>query len=167
METLDDAFEIVRSIPHGHVAAVLGTVQGNGLDSVLSSRRTRERELVTAMIAARIIDPCSKLATARGLGEETAFSTLGEMLDVESAGEDELYETMDWLLVRQPVIEKSLAARHLHEGTLFLYDVTSTYFEGRTCPLAQYGHNRDGKEHKLHCLFRPIRYLIPQLSGTL
>ena len=131
METLDDAFEIVRSIPHGHVAAVLGTVQGNGLDSVLSSRRTRERELVTAMIAARIIDPCSKLATARGLGEETAFSTLGEMLDVESAGEDELYETMDWLLVRQPVIEKSLAARHLHEVTLFLYDVTPHVLPGK------------------------------------
>lgn len=146
-------FEIVRSLPHGHVAAVLGTVRCIGLDRAIASRRTRERDLVTAMVVARIIDPCSKLATARGLGEETSFSTLGETLGVESAGEDELYEAMDWLLARQPVIEKSLAARHLSEGTLVLYDVTSTYFEGRTCPLAQYGHNRDGKEHKLQIVF--------------
>jgi len=147
------AFEIQRSLPHGHVAAVLGSVRRTGLDHIIASRRTRERRLVVAMIVARIIDPCSKLATARGLGQDTAFSTLGEMLDVESAGEDDLYEAMDWLLVRQPAIESKLAKRHLSNGTLVLYDVTSTYFEGHKCPLAQFGHNRDGKKKKLQIVF--------------
>jgi len=147
------AFEIQRSLPHGHVVAVLGTMRRIGLDRIIASRRTRQRELVVAMIAARIIDPCSKLATARGLGKETAFSTLGEMLDVVSADEDELYEAMDWLLVRQPAIEAKMAKRHLHEGTLVLYDVTSTYFEGRKCPLAKFGHNRDGKKNKPQIVF--------------
>jgi len=147
------AFEIQRSLPHGHVVAVLGTMRRIGLDSIIASRRTRQRELVVAMIVARIIDPCSKLATARGLGKETAFSTLGEMLDVESADEDELYEAMDWLLVRQAAIEAKMAKRHLSEGTLVLYDVTSTYFEGRTCPLAKFGHNRDGKKNKPQIVF--------------
>ncbi len=146
-------FTIQRSLPHGHVAAVLGTLRRIGLDRIIASRRTYYRDLVIAMIVARIIDPCSKLATARGLGEETAFTTLGETLGVESAGEDDLYEAMDWLLMRQPVIEVKLAKRHLHEGTLVLYDVTSTYFEGRKCPLAKLGHNRDGKKNKLQIVF--------------
>jgi len=150
---LEDAFDVVRSLPHGHVAAVLGTVRRVGLDCIIASRRTYHRDLVVAMIVARIIDPCSKLATARGLGEETAFTTLGEILGVESSGEDDLYEAMDWLLVRQPAIEAKLAKRHLHEGTLVLYDVTSTYFEGRMCPLAKFGHNRDGKKNKLQIVF--------------
>ena len=153
VDSLEDAFEVVRSLPHGHVAAVLGTLRRIGLDRIIASRRTYHRDLVFAMIVARIIDPCSKLATARGLGEETAFTTLGETLGVESAGEDDLYEAMDWLLVRQPSIEKALADRYFHEGTLVLYDVTSTYFEGRTCPLAQFGHNRDGKKNKLQIVF--------------
>ena len=153
IESLEDAFEVVRSLPHGHVAAVLGTLRRISLDRIIASRRTRQRDLVVAMIVARIIDPCSKLATARGMGQETALSTLGEMLDVESADEDELYEAMDWLLVRQPVIETKLAERHLSEGTLVLYDVTSTYFEGRTCPLAQLGYSRDGKKKKLQIVF--------------
>jgi len=147
------AFEIQRSLPHGHVVAVFGTMRRIGLDCIIASRRTRQRELVVAMIVARIIDPCSKLATARGLGKETAFSTLGEMLDVESADEDDLYEAMDWLLVRQAAIEAKMAKRHLSEGTLVLYDVTSTYFEGRTCPLAKFGHNRDGKKNKPQIVF--------------
>lgn len=153
IDNLEDAFEVVRSLPHGHVAAVLGMLRRIGLDCMIASRRNRERDLVIAMIVARIIDPCSKLATARGLGQETAFTTLGEVLDVESAGEDELYEAMDWLLVRQAAIEANMARLHLSEGTLVLYDVTSTYFEGRTCPLAQYGHNRDGKKKKLQIVF--------------
>ena len=147
------AFEIQRSLPHGHVAAVLGTLRRIGLDRIVSSRRTHYRDLVVAMIVARIIDPCSKLATARGLVEETAFTTLGETLDVELADEDDLYEAMDWLLVRQAAIEAKIAKRHLSEGTLVLYDVTSTYFEGRTCPLAQFGHNRDGKKNKPQIVF--------------
>lgn len=153
VENGKDVFEIVRSLPHGHIAAVLGTVRRIGLDRIIGSRRTRERDLVLAMIAARITDPCSKLATARGIAEETALSTLGELLDVESAGEDELYGAMDWLLMRQPAIESKLAGRHVSEGTMVLYDVTSTYFEGSHCPLAQFGYNRDKKKGKLQIIF--------------
>ena len=149
----ESAFEIQRSLPHGHVAAVLGTLRRIGLERIISSRRTRERDLVVAMIVARSIDPRSKLATARGFGEETAFSSLGETLDVESADADELYGAMDWLLARQPAIERALADRHLSDGAMVLYDVTSTYFEGRTCPLARLGHNRDGKKNKLQIVF--------------
>jgi len=145
----EESFECVRSLPHGHVVAVLGTLRKLGLDKIIASRRSRMRDLVMAMIAARIIDPRSKLAIARGLSEETAFSTLGEVLDVVSASEDELYAAMDWLLPRQNKIEEQLARCHLADGTLVLYDVTSSYFEGRTCPLAKLGHNRDGKKGKL------------------
>src|SRR5881296_2235627 len=113
------AFEIVRSRPHGHVAAVLGMWRG------------------------------SKLATARALNEETLHSTLGEMLDIAAADEDELYEAMDWLQPRQERIERALAKQHLSEGTLVLYDLTSVYFEGRHCPLAKLGHSRDDKGGKL------------------
>lgn len=150
---LEEAFEIVRSRPHGHVAAVLGTVRKLGLEQLIATERTRERELVVAMIVARIIDPRSKLATARGLNPETCLSTLGEMLGVANASEDELYEAMDWLLERQPVIETHLAHKHLEDGTLVLYDVSSTYFEGETCPLAQFGYNRDRKKGKLQIVF--------------
>lgn len=145
----EESFECVRSLPHGHVAATLGTLRKLGLDKILASRRSRMRDLVVAMIAARIIDPRSKLAIARGLSDDTAFSTLGEVLGIVSANEDELYAAMDWLLPRQKKIEKQLARRHLANGTLVLYDVTSSYFEGRTCPLARLGHNRDGKKGKL------------------
>ncbi len=146
----DDAFDIVRSLPHGHVAAVLGTLRHLQLDKFIGSRRSRERDLVVAMIAARVLDPRSKLATARGLTDETAASTLGKALSLGSTDEDELYEAMDWLLPRQGKIETALAARHLAEGTLVLYDATSTYFEGRTCPLGALGHAKaDGKKGKL------------------
>jgi len=143
----------VRSLPHGHVAAVLGTLRKLGLEKVIASRRSRKRDLVVALIVARIIDPVSKLATARGLAEETAFTTLGEELEIVDADENELYGAMDWVLARQERIESALAARHLGEGTLVLYDVTSSYFEGKTCPLAQYGHNRDGKKDKAQIVF--------------
>ena len=146
---LESAFEIVRSRPHGHVAAVLGTLLRIQLDRLLARSRSRERELCLAMIAARLLSPGSKLALARSLLAETAESTLGEVLGVEDADEDACYAAMDWLLERQVSIENALAKRHLAEGALVLYDVTSTYFEGRTCPLAQLGHSRDGKKDKL------------------
>ena len=146
--SLDEEFQIERTRPHGHVAAVLGTLRKIGLDQILFSRRTRERDLAVAMIVARIIEPGSKLATARGLGEESLFSTLGELLAVESSDENELYKAMDWLIERQERIEKKLVKRHLAEDTLVLYDVTSTYFEGRCCPLAKLGHSRDGKKDR-------------------
>jgi transposase len=149
VHSLEESFEIVRSLPHGHVAAVLGVARRLRLPRVLASRHSRMRDLVVAMIVARVVEPTSKLATARGLCEETAFTTLGEMLGVSDADEEDLYAAMDWLLPRQAAIEAELAGRHLSDGTLVLYDVTSTYFEGRTCPLAKIGYSRDGRKNKL------------------
>ena len=149
----EDAFEIVRSRPHGHVVAVLGTLRRLGLHRWLSKAPTRVRHVVEAMIVARILDPRSKLATARGLASETQFSSLGERLDLSDLEIDELYEAMDWLLTRQPHVEKALAKRHLQDGTLVLYDLTSSYFEGRTCPLAKRGHSRDRKKGTLQIVF--------------
>jgi hypothetical protein len=150
---LEDAFEIIRSRPHGHVAAVLGTLLKLQLEQLIAVAPSRERDLVIAMIVARVIEPSSKLATARGLSSETCTSTLGELVGVANASEDDLYEAMDWLLERQADIETSLAQRHLEDGTLILYDVSSTYFEGETCPLAQYGYSRDRKKGKLQIVF--------------
>jgi transposase len=143
---------ILRSLPHGHVAAALGKLRKLGLDRLLSQggrQPRREVALCTAMIVARLIDPASKLATARGLDDETASNSLGQVLDLGEVDERELYATLDWLMGQQERIEKSLARRYLHDGTLVLYDVTSTYFEGRTCPLAKRGYNRDRKRGKL------------------
>lgn len=142
MVRVDEVSVIERSIPHGHVEAILGTIKNLGLDTLLSSKRCRERDLAMAMIAERLIHPCSKLATTR-LWHTTS---LAEELGVGDGDEDDLYEAMDWVLDRQARIEKKLAARHLSEGSLVLYDVTSSYYEGRSCPLAQFGHNRDGKK---------------------
>ena len=128
--------------PHGHVEAILLAIHKLGLDSMISAQRCRERDLVLAMIVERLLYPCSKLATTR----HWHSTSLAEELGVSQATEDQLYEAMDWLLERQPRIEKKLAARHLQEGSLVLYDVSSSYYEGRTCPLAQYGHDRDGKK---------------------
>ena len=139
----DQALHIVRSLPHGHVAAVLGTLRHLGLPDLLSRSYAPQRDLVCALIAARILDPRSKLATARGLEEETASSSLAQSLHLTSATADDLYEAMDWLLPRQQRIEQALAKRHLSDGCLVLYDVTSTYFEGHHCPLARFGHSRD------------------------
>jgi transposase len=136
-----EAFVIEQSIAHGHVEAVLGTIKKLGLDELIGSRRSRERDLAVAMIAERLLHPCSKLATTR-LWHTT---TLAEELGVTDADEDDLYEAMDWLLARQDRIETKLAARHLSEGCFVFYDVTSSYYEGRCCPLARYGHDRDGK----------------------
>jgi hypothetical protein len=145
----DDALEIVRSLPHGHVAAVLGTVRRLGVDRLIAAKKSWPRELVLAMIVARLLTPQSKLATARGLGPETASTSLGDTLGIAAVDADALYTAMDWLLPRQPRIEAALAARHLADGTLVLCALTSTYFEGRTCPLAQLGHSRDGKKGKV------------------
>src|SRR3989441_3217281 len=142
-------FEIVRSRPHGHVAAVLGMWRGLSMDALIDDQASRQRDLVAAMVVQRILEPRSKLATARAVNEETLHSTLGEMLDVAAADEDQLYEAMDWLLPRQDRIERALAKRHLSEGTLVLYDLTSVYFEGRHCPLAKLGHSRDDKSGNL------------------
>jgi transposase len=144
-----DAFETQRSLPHGHVAAVLGTLRGLTLDKMLGSRPSRQKTLAVAMIVARIVSPTSKLATARGIGPETLSTSLGATLGLECVDVDELYEAMDWLVARQDRIEAQLAQRHLSDGSLVLYDVTSSYFEGRKCPLAKRGHNRDGKKGKL------------------
>ena len=149
----DDAFDVIRSRPHGHVAAVVGTARKLGLPALLAASPSRERDRVEALIAARLLDPCSKLATARALGAETAESSLGESLGVADADEDALYAALDWLLARQARIEQALARRHLTEGGLVLYDVTSTYFEGRKCPLAKFGHPREGRRDKLQIVF--------------
>ena len=152
LEELPD-FEILRSLPHGHVAATLGALRNVGLDKLIAPRRSHRRDLVVAMIVARVVDPRSKLATARGPSDQTAFTSLGEVLGVGDADENDLYAAMDWLLARQERIEEALGKRHLCDGTLVLYDVTSTYFEGRSCPLAHLGHSRDGKKDKLQIIF--------------
>jgi transposase len=140
-------WDIVRTFPHGHVAAVLGTLKNVGLDCVLASRPSREHSLVIAMIVARILRPASKLATARALQEETATTSLGVELDLgtERISEQELYGALDWLLERQTRIENKLAGKHLSEGTLVLYDVTSSYYTGHCSHLVQFGYDRDGK----------------------
>jgi transposase len=149
VESFEEALEIIRSLPHGHVAAVLGTIFRIGLDRMISAEKSRELSLILAMIVARVIDPCSKLATSRALDPETATTSLGEVLGLSSVSEDELYSAMDWLFPEQERIENELAGKHLKGGSLVLYDVTSTYFEGHSCPLAQLGYSRDGKGDKL------------------
>jgi hypothetical protein len=150
---LDGAFEITRSLPHGHVAAVLGMARALGLDELIDSAPSRHRDLVVAMAAAQVIAPDSKLAIARGLREETAGSSLGEVLHLGSCDEDDLYEAMDYLHARQPAIEDALAARHPAGGTLVLYDVSSAAFEGRTCPLGAIGHPKDGVRGRLQIVY--------------
>jgi hypothetical protein len=150
---LDGAFEITRSLPHGHVAAVLGTARRLGLDELVDPVPSRMRDLVVAMAVAQVIAPDSKLAIARGLREETAASSLGEVLGVGSCDEDDLYAAMDYLHDRQEQIQDALAARHLGGGTLVLYDVSSAAFEGRTCPLGAIGHPKDGVRGRLQIVY--------------
>jgi len=135
------AFVIERSLPAGHVAAALLMAGRLGLARLLDRQPSRERDLCLAMICQRAIAPASKLATVRALGQSTLASELG----VENADEDDLYAALDWLLARQGRIEDRLARRHLKDGELVLYDVSSSYFEGRTCPLAKLGYSRDGR----------------------
>jgi transposase len=139
---LGQAFEVTGSRPHGHVQAVVAAMRRLDFASLLGSKPSRERELVLAMVAARIVAPSPKLATTRWWHTSTLAADFG----VADANEDDLYAAMDWLLARQDTIQKKLAARHLHEGALVLYDLSSSYFEGTTCPLAKLGHNRDGRK---------------------
>ena len=148
-----DAFSVTRTLPHGHVAAALGTARKIGLDRVLGPDGDRCRDLVLALLVSRILDPASKLATARALSPATATSSLGEMLRLGAVDEDELYIALDWLLERQPAIETALAKRHLNSGTLVLYDVSSSYMEGRCCPLAKRGYSRDRKKGTLQITY--------------
>lgn len=151
--TLPSAFTITRSRPHGHVAAVCGTMQRLQLPELLDPEPSRMRNAVLAMIAARILHPGSKLATSRCLREETCQHTLGEYWELQTANEDDLYAAMDWLIQRQAAIETALAQRHLGPSTLVLYDLTSTYFEGHHCPLARYGYSRDERRGNPQIVF--------------
>src|SRR6476619_4790417 len=146
-------FEITRSLPHGHVAAVLGTARALRLEELIDPTPSRRRDLVTAMLVAQVIAPGSKLATARGLRTQTATSSLGQLLGVSGCDEDDLYAAMDWALARKEAIENTLAARHLSNGTLVLYDVSSAAFEGRTCPLGAIGQPRDGVKGRLQIVY--------------
>lgn len=137
----EDGLEVRRSLPHGHVAAVLGTLRRLGLEAVIDRRRSRQRDLVVAMVVARLLTPGSKLATSRRLAQ----TTLGDTLGVADATEDELYAAMDWLLERQPRIERVLAERHLAPDALVLYDLSSSWVTGRHNALARLGHSRDGR----------------------
>jgi transposase len=136
-----DTFRTTRTLPHGHVEAVLTMIRKLGLEDLIASKPSRQRQLVIAMITERLLFPSSKLANTRHWRD----TTLAEELDVADATEHDLYDAMDWLLARQGAIEKKLAQRHVGEGALVLYDVTSSYYEGKTCPLARFGHDRDGK----------------------
>src|SRR5512140_3044718 len=136
-----ETFRITRSLPHGHVDAVLTMIRKLGVEELIASKRSRQRDLVIAMIAERLLFPSSKLAHTRHWHD----TTLAEELDIVDATEDHLYDAMDWLFLRQQAIEKKLTRRHLGEGAMVLYDVTSSYYEGKTCPLARFGHDRDGK----------------------
>jgi transposase len=138
----NERFQITASKPHGHVQAVLGTLRQLGVDTLLATKPSRERDLVVAMIVERLLFPCSKLATTR----HWLSTTLAEELNVADAAAEDLYAAMDWLLDRQKAIENKLAQRHLGEQSLVLYDVSSSFYEGHTCPLAAYGHDRDGKK---------------------
>ena len=148
-----DRLAIERSLPHGHVVAVLGTLRRIGLDRLLPRRPERLAPLALALIAARVVEPAAKLATARQLSEATASHSLGAVLGLGEVDEDELYRALDLLGAAQPAIEKALARRHLKDGALVLYDVTSSYLEGRCCELARFGYSRDGRPDRPQIVF--------------
>ena len=152
-EAIPDNFEVIRSRPHGHVMVILETIKKLGLDKIIAGTPSRIRNLVVAMIIARIINPKSKLATARGFNSKTCSNSLGKILNLEKADEEELYDALDWLLNRQEKIENKLASLHLDNGSLVLYDVTSTYLEGQGGELGLYGYNRDKKKGKIQIVF--------------
>ncbi len=152
-EAIPSNFEVIRSLPHGHVAAILEMTKKLGLSNIISEQSSRKKNLVMAMIIARIINPKSKLATCRGFNHQTCSNSLGKLLNLENATEDELYEALDWLLEHQSKIEHKLAKKHLISGSLVLYDVTSSYLEGTKCELGFYGYNRDKKKGKTQIVF--------------
>jgi transposase len=149
----EEPIVVRRSLPHGHVAAVLGALRKTGLDRILGPIGNRCRDLVMAMVVMRLIAPASKLATARMLDPATAATSLGAVLELGRVDENELYTALDWLGARQQHVETALARKHLHDGTLVLYDVSSSYVEGRRCELAKRGYNRDGKKGKLQIVY--------------
>ena len=167
--SVEVAFKIVEngSLHHGHVDAVLSAMRQLGFEKLVGSRHSPERDLVVAMVVARILEPQSKLATSQWWHT----TTLPEILGVSDAREDDLYAAMDWVLKRQEVIEKKLAARHLHNDGLALYDLTSSYFEGVSCPIARLGYDRDGKKGKLQINYglltneRGIPGMCPEVRG--
>ena len=153
VEDLSDLLHVERSWAHGHVAAVLGTCRRLGLERILHRRPSRQRDLALAAVVARVLAPDSKLATARRLSPDTADSSLGTVLGLGPVSGNEMLALLDWLLARQQWIQTSLANRHLQDATLILYDVSSSYLEGRRCPLAAFGYNRDGKRGKQQIVF--------------
>lgn len=152
-QPLAQSFEITRSLPHGHVLAAVQTMRSVVLEDILDREKSRERDLTVAMIMARVLEPGSKLATVRGLSPETATSSLNDLLGIGQTDENELYRAMDWLVQRQGAIQKTFAAKHMSNGSLVLYDVTSTYFEGHSCPLARIGYSKDDKPDHLQIVF--------------
>jgi hypothetical protein len=148
-----EGLEIARALPHGHVAAALGTARRIGLDRLLPDGPARRRDLALALIVARLIDPAAKLATARALDETTAIHSLGVTLGLGAVGAKEVYAALDWLGAAQLSMEAALARRHLRDGTLVLYDVSSSYVEGRCCALARFGHSRDGRNDRMQIVF--------------
>lgn len=151
--TPSEHFEIVRSVPHGATAAVYGMVKALGLEGIISSRKNRLRDLAIAMVVARVINPLSKLALARGFHEETQWISLGEELGLMNVSVKELYEAMDWLLERQGRIETKLGKRHIKGGDLLLYDVTSAVLDSKTCELAKFGYTRGGRRGKKQVVY--------------
>jgi hypothetical protein len=148
-----EGMEIMRALPHGHVAAALGMARRIGLDELLPDGPERQRSLALALIVERLIDPAAKLATSRALDERTAINSLGMTLGLGEVNVKEVYAALDWLGMAQPSIEEALAQRHLHDGTLVLYDVSSSYVEGRCCELARFGHSRDGRSDKMQIVY--------------
>jgi hypothetical protein len=148
-----EGVEIVRALPHGHVAAALGMARQIGLDELFPDGPDRQRELALALIVERLIDPAPKLATARALDETTALNSLGLTLGLGEVKAKDVYAALDWLGMAQASIEDALARRHLRDGTLVLYDVSSSYVEGRCCELAQFGHARDHRSDKMQIVY--------------
>ncbi len=160
--SIEDSFSIIRSLPHGHVAAVLGMIKNLGLDSLIDVVPSRFRRLVLSMIVSQVIDPDSKLSISRALRSDTASSSLGEVLELGSVDVNELYGAMDELLLRQKDIEDQLAHRHLEAATLVLYDASAAAFEGKTCPLGVIGHPKDGVRGRLQIVYG----LLTSLEGV-
>ncbi|TVQ44852.1 MAG: IS1634 family transposase [Gloeocapsa sp. DLM2.Bin57] len=153
IDNIESVLKVKRSLPHGHIAAILGTIKKIGLEPIIESENNKRNAIIKSLITARIIDPKSKLATSRGLRRETANSSLGKILNLEKVTEDDLYEALDWLGDSQEAIEEKLAAKELREGSLVLYDLTSTYLEGEACNLGKYGYSRDKKRGYTQIVF--------------
>ena len=153
IENIESAIELERSLAHGQIAAVLGTLKKVGLDKLLGNDNPHLISIVISLIVSRIINPCSKLATSRNLKAQTANSSLGKIMGLENVKEDDLYQALDWLAENQERIENQLAQKHIKSGSLVLYDLTSTYLEGEACPLGKYGYSRDRKKGYTQIVF--------------